>query len=178
MKRDFLKGIFFGLGRVIGATLILGVFLYYGIKPEDFVASFLSSAPSWTIPIIRTIALIIVGAFGFWIIQKLWRSYPFRDHWAERDRVEISVLANVSTHLPATHVPINKDPENARFRQLKDAVNTGELKAVDMHGDRANAMTSVTIDAFERYARKSGKKYWLAVLRRWEKKQSVADERR
>ena len=93
------------------------------------------------------------------------------DHWAERARLEISVIANVSAGREPTDFPIAKDPENTRFRQLKDAVNTGDLKAADLHGDRANAMTAVTIYEFRQFARRTGKDYWEEVLARWEAKQ-------
>lgn len=96
---------------------------------------------------------------------------PSQDHWAERQRLEISVLANVSAGREATDFPIAKDPENARFRQLKDAVNTGELNAADLHGDRAGIMTAITIDEFRKFVKQSGRNYWVEVLERWDAKQ-------
>ena len=65
------------------------------------------------------------------------------DHWAERMRLEISVIANVSANREPTASPIDKDPENSRLRELKDAIDAGELDA-EINGEKASVWSKVT----------------------------------
>jgi len=178
MKRAVIGGVISGILRYAIPVILSGLFLYLGVKPEELVAQVIDDAPRWLTPTVRAIALIFAGGFGFWAFTVIRNRRAAEDHWAERKQVEISALANVSAGREPTDFPIANDPENARFRQLKDAVNTGELKAADLHGDRANVMTAITIDEFRKFANRAGKDYWKAVLARWGAKQPAANGNR
>ena len=98
---------------------------------------------------------------------------PPADHWAHRKRLEISVLANVSAGRQPTESPIDKDPEDSRLRELKDAIDAGELDAQN-NEYRANAFSTVTLADFELYVAATNKPYWIEVLHRWQAVQNPA----
>jgi len=100
---------------------------------------------------------------------------PPTDHWAERQRLEISVIANVSVGREPTDIPIDKDPENSRFRELKDAIDTDEMDS-DLHGDCANFLSTVTLDEFTMYVAATNKPYWIEVLHRWQAAQPLSHQ--
>lgn len=97
------------------------------------------------------------------------------DHWAERQRLEISVLANVSAGREPTASPIDKDPENSRVRELNDAIDAGHLVA-EINGERPNVMSTVTLNEFTLYVAATNKPYWVEVLHRWQLVQNPAPD--
>ena len=92
---------------------------------------------------------------------------PPADHWANRMRLEISVLANLSAHREPNASPISGEPENSRLRELKDAIDAGDLEA-ELNGPKPNVMSTVTLKDFEQCIAATNKPYWIEVLNRWQ----------
>ena len=92
---------------------------------------------------------------------------PPADHWAERKRLEISVIANLSAHREPNASPIAGEPENSRLRELKDAIEAGQFDA-EINGPKPNVMSTVTFADFEMYVAATNKPYWVEVLHCWQ----------
>ena len=83
--------------------------------------------------------------------------------WAERSRLELHTLANLSQGKP-WNAPLDAQ----RLRFFKDAVSDGRLKAVELKGD-PNQMTLIDREEFRRYARKTGRVDFLNVVKEWDR---------
>lgn len=92
------------------------------------------------------------------------------DHWTERKQLEIYVLANASGGVDPIALPVDKDPQLTRLRELKDAITRDELDAT-LNGERPNVMSTVTLQSFEQYVAATNKQYWQEVLHRWQARQ-------
>ena len=89
--------------------------------------------------------------------------------------MEISALANVSAGRQPTDGPINKDPENSRLRELKDAINSVELDA-ELNGESTNWWSTVTLHDFTIYVAATNKPYWVEVLHRWQAGRTASED--
>ena len=93
------------------------------------------------------------------------------DHWTERKQLEIYVLANASSGVDPIALPVDKDPQLTRLRELKDAITRDELDAT-LNGDRPNVMSTISLQSFEQYVSATNKLYWVEVLHRWQARQN------
>lgn len=163
-------------GTIISLVIsaVIGFLILAATVPLDKATS---NFASWSGPLIWVgLALIavpiIIASTVLYkrVTKRLAQSVPAAppaDHWANRMRLEISVIANVSAGREPTESPIDKDPANSRLRELKDAIDTGSLEA-EKNGSRPNVNSTVTLEDFEKFVSQANKQYWVEVVRRWQ----------
>jgi hypothetical protein len=164
-----------GLLSVVGTVLMFAA----TVPPEDATSRLtawlqwlgLDALPAW-LRAVAGITFLAIAAL-YWIARIYQRSAADSDHWAERNQLEISVIANVSAGRESTAMPIDSDPENSRLRELKDAIEQGTLDATLKKG-RGDMWAKVALGAFNDFVAASNKPYWIKVLDRWEARQMQA----
>lgn len=166
---------------IIGLLSVVGTALMFAatVAPEDATSRLtawvqwlgLDALPVW-LRAVGGVALLTMAAL-YWIVLKYRQSVARSDHWAERNQLEISVIANVSAGRESTAMPIDSDPENSRLRELKDAIEQDLLIATLKDGN-VDVWAKVNLGAFRDYVTASSKPYWIEVLRRWEARQMQA----
>lgn len=168
-------------GKIVAAIFVAGC-TFLGFGPTKWVEFMIQGLPQWVTPglaraIFLLLAMLTVASFVWlWLRKKRSDELISKDHWTERKQVEIYVLANASAHQEPTALPVDKDPQLSRLRELKDAITRGELDAA-INGERPNVMSAISLESFEQYVAATNKPYWVEVLQSWQKRQSSATAR-
>lgn len=139
------------------------------------IVEYLSYPLSWVL-IAAILIFVVLFLHSYFVEQKRnpsqVQSSKDEDYWAERNCVEIYILANASANIASpTTSPTNEEPQLTRLRELKDAIKDGELD-VDLNIEKP-MWSTVTLRDFELYAAAGNKFHWNEVLQRWRKRQEA-----
>jgi len=166
----------------VAAAIFLAICALFGFGPDKWVKFMIQDLPQWFTPgwaraTFLTLAFLTLALLVWpWFSKKRSGVSENKDHWTERKQVEIYVLANASAHQEPTALPVDKDPQLTRLREMKDAIKLGELDAA-LNGERPNAMSTISLESFQQYVSATNKPYWVEVLQRWQKRQSFLTSR-
>lgn len=113
------------------------------------------------------ILTLLAFYLGILIVDLVIQNWPksWEKSWYERDRLELYVLACLSSNRRPT-LPILKEPELARHRYLKDAVSSGNLLVTTENG-KANVFSTTTLDDFESFAEEKKHTDFIKIAKQW-----------
>lgn len=166
----------------VAAALFLAVCALLGFGPDKWVKFMIQDLPQWFTPgwaraSFLVLAILTLASLVWpWFSKNRTTVSENKDHWTERKQVEIYVLANASAHQEPTALPVDKDPQLTRLREMKDAITLGELDAT-LNGERPNAMSTISLESFQQYVAATNKPYWVEILHRWQARQSSPTSR-
>ena len=132
------------------------------------------------IPYWAAIALLLLGIMaiiGWGANTTVHLSLPFfrrssEDHWAHRRKMELMALANVASGRDPTAAPMSGEPENSYYHVLKEAVESGSLKA-KRTGIQVDYGAEVEYGDFCRYTKTVEIPWIQELLARWSKGQQA-----
>jgi hypothetical protein len=164
------------LGRVVGAIFI-ALCTFVGFGPDKWVKFVITDLPTYITPAIARgvfIALAVLTLVTLLLGRRLETArspaHPDAGHWAERDPLEIGVLAAVSAGQEPYPEQLN-GLAISRLRELKNAITRWELPA-QIVGESADQHARVTLSEFRSYIAATNRHYWTETLSRWEERQS------
>lgn len=176
-----------GTIAILVSIVVAVAMIVVAVPPDEAT----DNAANWFVksrPYLFWTGLVVLFGFAIYLIKKYVKridkvidaanpaDQPLpADHWAERKRLEISVIANISAHREPNASPIAGEPENSRLRELKDAIDEGHLDA-EINGPKPNATSTVTLKDFVLYVAATNKTYWKELLDRWQAVQILSDD--
>jgi hypothetical protein len=130
--------------------------------------------------IAATIVMAALAAFVYFVISSVNKIQAGRsggtskaeeaatpDTWAERETLEIYVIAYLSVGKPS-RIPINKEPELSRHRFLKDAIRDGYLQPSDTNEPGLNVMTTVRRESLRKFAKDRDVPWLKDFIAKWD----------
>lgn len=96
---------------------------------------------------------------------RAWRRRASRAPYQERDRLELYEIACRSVGAEPA-LPVNKDPQLARLRYLKDRIRDGHLRPV-RDGEEPDVWTQIDRDELRRFAERHNHAGLLALTEKW-----------
>lgn len=170
-----------GIGLVVlwAVFSIIVTLLGIGTIPEDVQRTmglaerflhWLFQTPWWVPTLLALLLAVVVILLSGWGNERGHTSLPDSinnldsDDWADSERVEIYVLANVAAGREPFSLKLHGGTALARLRELKTAIDSQEMPAL-LRSERANIHTAVSLSDFGIWA--SDKSHWFDVVKTW-----------